>query len=512
MPTSSPPSPRRRLPWLVAAGVGLLAVVWSFAVPPLSVVDEEAHALYAVALAHGELRGTERVFTVEEIGLNRTVTTVRVPRGYADAFANAECHVFRSEQPASCSPPIPTTSGLLVDAATTAGTYPPPWYLVVGLPSRVLPPSTGLPAMRVVAALLVAAALGSAAVSLSRLGRSGSGWRWGGLVLATTPQVLHLAGGINPNGAEIAVAVMTWTAGVELASRVVTRAGVARLVVGAAALVTLRPVSVVWLAVVVVAVLLTVPWSRVRELARDPRVRVAVGVVAAVVVATLAWLVWRDTLSAFQGRPDPQGGLAGTAARSWELTTTRLEQMVGRPGYLDVVLPAWVRWTWFLAVPALLVLAWLRVPVRVRLVLAALVVGTAVLPVVAELRLADTIGFAWQGRYTLPVAVGVPLLAGAHLDLAGVRGRPWAVAGVVPLLVAHVAAVLVTLHRYEVGTTRGIAEVLGPGAPWEPLVPDLLLVAGAVVGASLLGLVVVLGGGREAAPRRYGRAHAQPRP
>lgn len=465
--------------------------VWSLVTPPLAVVDEEAHMVYAVSLVHGQLRGTESVVTPEDFGQNRTITTVRVPQGYADSFATASCHVFKPGDSAGCAPPLPSTRGPLVEVGTTAGTYPPVWYALVGLPMRWLPPSQGIYAARLVNVMLSALALGGAAAGLAR--RRGPGWRWVGLAAAVTPMAAQLFGGINPNGAEIAVAILTHVALMELLTLDVTRWSATRFAVGASGLVVMRPLSVLWLGIaVVVAVAAWVSRERVRALAADRAVRLACAAVVLSTLGTVAWLLWRDTLGAFQGIPDPRGTGWTAVGVSLSRTMVRTEQLVGRLGYLDVFLPAWLLGIWYASGIAALVAGGWRADRRVRGALALVVLFVVFVPVLAEWRTAADIGFSWQGRYSLAMAVAAPLIAGVAMD-ARRTSRIWIGAAVgAAVLGGHLAAILVALRRYEVGVLLPYRAIFEDGPSWEPpRVPDEWLVAAAAAALVMVWVVIV---------------------
>jgi hypothetical protein len=103
-------------------------------------------------------------------------------------------------------------------------------------------------------------------------------------------------------------------------------------------------------------------------------------------------------------------------------------------------------------------------------------------------------GFIWQGRYSMPLAVGLPLLAGVAIGTvpalreAG-RRLPWIVAGALTL--AQAAAFTQALRRYSVGA-RGELWFFAD-ARWDPPVPALLLVVvySLVVAALMWWIVVV---------------------
>ena len=81
--------------------------------------------------------------------------------------------------------------------------------------------------------------------------------------------------------------------------------------------------------------------------------------------------------------------------------------------------------------------------------------GTAAAPVVLQLPTNVDSGLIWQGRYALPVALGVPVLAALVLRVDGTESgeghRRTARATVPVLLVAQVGAFRWGAHRYAEG-------------------------------------------------------------
>lgn len=138
--------------------------------------------------------------------------------------------------------------------------------------------------------------------------------------------------------------------------------------------------------------------------------------------------------------------------------------------------------------------------VRMRLAIVATTVATAVLPIVAEATTARQSGFIWQGRYLLPIAVGVPLLAGfapaRHPgDGADARRLAGAVSSVVG--VGSLAAFHAALRRHMVGVDGPLNPLTPLPASWQPPVPATLLVLGFVLlTMAVCGWVTYLAGSR----------------
>ena len=100
------------------------------------------------------------------------------------------------------------------------------------------------------------------------------------------------------------------------------------------------------------------------------------------------------------------------------------------------------------------------------------------LPVLLEAWQVRDVGYQWQGRYTLPIAVSIPLLAGFGVSEATrirLSIRRFVAVLVVSLTVAEVVAYWLPLRDYSVGKH-------GPfwffsDAIWSPRIPSLVLIA-----------------------------------
>lgn len=503
--------------WLIAFLLFTTAgILWGFASPLMSVPDEPSHAIYAAAVVRGQLRGPDVVSRADEPGeVNSVVTLVEVPESYGMLKYLPNCYAFRSHVTADCAPGVHSSMRPMV-ASTAAGRYPPLYYLLVGWPTLLpMEPTAAIYAMRVVSAGVSAALYATGVLGAYLLGRSA--WLALGVALASTPMALFLAGSINPSSMEIASAFALWWMGLALLDSQVAvgNPAVVGAATAAAALSASRPLSLLFTALIVATLLALVATpQRLRDLMRNRTVWAAGAVASAVALATLVWIIATDAINSFSGAPVP-GLTSSEAARiSYDLTGDRYEQMIGAFGWLDTPLPDSARllWSWGLLVVGILALllgTWRR-----RTVLVTMAVITVGLPIVAEMRSAHEISFAWQGRYSLPYAVGIPISSA----WAVARGRrlQGAVAVVGALLVttwaaaSHVLAYAGALRRYMVGYPAPLLSFLRDGA-WEPPIGSF----GGVVGLALavlgfLLLVIVFRGpvapslvrrGTEDAPR-----------
>jgi hypothetical protein len=154
---------------------------------------------------------------------------------------------------------------------------------------------------------------------------------------------------------------------------------------------------------------------------------------------------------------------------------------------------------WGLAVAGLVVVAWLRADRRQRLVLLGTLAALLVVPVVAEVASGQTVGMAWQGRYALPLAVGLPLQAAWVLTQAAAPRRErhtdvrWCLGLVVVFALCQGAALLRLLDRYADGLPSAVLAAFRTDGGVGPLgwraMGVLSVVTAAVVGAIWAALV-----------------------
>nr|WP_275405923.1 MULTISPECIES: DUF2142 domain-containing protein [unclassified Streptomyces] len=402
---------------------------WSLATPITAPPDEAAHMVKAAAVVRGEFGGEQRVIEAHHVGVDVEVgfTAVRVPAGYRDLdVTDGVYRCFRNDDKlsVSCRGTV-APSGDTATVITSAGTYGPGYYLLVGWPSLLLTGEAGLYAMRLLSALLCAALLASAVVTVLEGAAKGYSGRVAliGVLTAATPTAVYLGGVVNPNGPEVTAAVLAWAVVVRLVTDEdglpLLRRRLVRLGAACVLLASMRALGPLWIALVLAGGLVLARPGRLRQLARLRPVWVCLGVAAAAGLAAVAWTMTADTLALPTQTLEQYTPLTSALKAVFDLLPNYLHQMVAIFGSLNVAAPELTYVLWWVMAGCLVMLALATGRARETLVLTALMAGTAFGPLVLMAPQAAHLGLIWQGRYLLAVAVGIPVLA------AVVAGRRW---------------------------------------------------------------------------------------
>lgn len=482
--------PRWRWWWLFAL-LSAASCAWSLVSPLMAGHDEGAHAIRGAAVARGQLLGRPAPEAWPE---QPTVfVEVRAPEAYLLSEAMG-CFNRRADQTPHCAPAF-EGGRQLEGVVTYQFRSQPAYYAAVGWPSLLSPATAGVYGMRLVSAVAAAALLASALTAALEVRQRRLLAL--GVFIAITPEVLYLAGSINSNALEVAAAIALWSALVAMANldsepsrRQVARAGVALVI-----LVGTRGLSPLFGCMILAVGVYLIGSARSKQLARRADVR---GWLCAAVLMIIVSLIYVEYVRGRFPIERPGQGLSEAFGNvGWYL-----RQGVGVFGSNDIPLPSPVYGTWAIIVMALL----LATLLSARLRLAILVVGLAALgvgiQVTAEGLALPPIGFFWQGRYALPLLVGVPIIAAASLGSSGsalsrrVSWLWWR--GAVPVLCLLVAAQALAfaqaIRRFAVtlsGPANPIDFLFSPEWSPDPAPAPFFLV---MFVTGLVGVVAVLAG------------------
>lgn len=473
------------------------SAAWAVASPLFSVPDEPAHTVKAVATWHGQLSGPETP------GPGYLANVYQVPAIWQSAFLVPECYKFQRNNTPDCAPELAGGSEM-IGVLVPAGHYPPLYYALVGWGGRLVPSAAGVYLMRMTSALLVAAFLALATRTLARIIRPG--FAVVGVLVAATPMTYFLAGSVNPSGFEIATAISVWAhvlaivrgrssataetsveAGPEPVLEPVPTSLLVGLVISSAALALTRQLSGAFLIGILVLATMTSSSGRLRGLLRQRGVRLALGGLAVAIGVGAIFVVATGDPSSMTGKPIEPG--SGPLAAVIGETDNYLRQMVGVFGWLDTRSPQLSYYLWIGIIIAMVGFVAVATKIKTSAPLLLTVAVTLTMPLI-EFPNAATSGLPWQGRYSLPIAVGIPLIAVVLIDplapqISGFARRTIAVVATA-VGIANVYAVYWALRRYVVGGDRGFN--IFSGGAWQPPLGSaaLLLVAVLFAAASIV--------------------------
>ncbi len=457
--------------------VSSLGVMWGLANPPFAGPDEPAHVIRAHAIEHGQLTGDEpsaRTKRSEE----QDVLVVRAPRIYRSATGTL-CFPFHRDTSASCAKFSGSTRD--TNVATSAARHPPAYYGVVGVASWLFQPGEAVVyLMRFIGALMMGAFAATAITAVRRA--PAPRLVAAGVLLAFTPMTLFVSGIVNPSVLEVAASLTFWVAGLVLVSGSHERFDnrlVAMLGIAGCALALSRQLGPLWLGLIALTLVCMTSKRLLVNLARSNWARLWGALIVASAVAQVTWdAIVKPLDVAPQGPNATHFATAEILRNTFGATWGRALEMIGSFGWLDTPSPAltWVPWIAAIGFVFLLAVTWSRR--RDVAILIGLLIAVIAVPALLEsARYEDSGGYFWQGRYTLPLAAGLPILATIALASTE-RGRQlatrrfmFAIGAIVS--VAHVLAFAQNLRRYTVGYDGEVQYWRHPA--WSPPVSSLLL-------------------------------------
>ncbi len=393
----------------------LLSLAWNLGNPAGAAPDEPSHYLRALAVAGGEMTG-ERVSTQpaartaeQAAWLRRTTRAVDVPAGLSPE--GLDCNAFRPDLSAACQERLRVRPGPSTGFTNIALTQPTT-YLVPGVLARVADdPVTAIKLGRLGNAVV---SIGLVWMAIALLWDRSAGLRSiVGLLAAATPMVIFVASSLSASGPEVAAGICFFSALLRLTRPSKPRTwnwvvlGLSGVLLAASR--TLGPLAVAFhVGIVLVAHGFRRSWALFRS--AGSRASLSLAAVAVAVALSVGW----EVVVPPHGRLDPSALTAALVPSVKDLRRV-FGELVGVFGWLDSPAPVVVYVLWWVALATLALMALLAGGLRQRLVLALLAAGAVVLTLlIAVFNLAQT-GFGMQGRYVLPIAVGVPLFAGEVL-------------------------------------------------------------------------------------------------
>ncbi len=471
--------------WILFAGFFGMCAAWAVAMPVAGTTDEAQHIVRAYGVVSGQIYGE-----VNETWYMRQGADFIVPRSLAltqatDCMYHTEPGSLKEQRRgASCFTLTRDTSPEL--AGSWVGRYHPAYYAAVGWPLLLKPTYAGIIASRLLSALFSAVLLALAASLAIRLRRP---LLLTGILLGVTPVAISIMGAVNPNGLEIAAGILLWTAGLAItqASDDLTAAEWRRLVwifaMAACVMVSVRQTGPVIFGAIVVILALAAPREMRTKLIRDRGIRVAGGIVAAVSLIAVAWVITAHAYTMSGMTPmtptEPSNmvlGLIKYRLDSW-LTTT-----VGMFGYSETFAPPALIIAWGIAISAIMLPSLLSAARREIAVMAAIFAATAGLLAALDFRYYTVIGWSQTGRYFLALGAGLMIYSTfVHRGFGAAANKRLVLMAGSIVFVCQLFSLAMVMSRFQRGPVGGINPFRGDWFPmFGPVVPIVLLTAGVI--------------------------------
>lgn len=431
---SPPPMLRwrpRRLFGVVLAAALLLQVAWILALPGFRGSDEFDHVYKADAVAHGQLMDAGPA-------ANGRGGMLTVRREIVEASA-ATCNFYAYTRPDNCRIVEALDDGKGT-VASAASLYNPVYYLVVGTLSKPFNGNAFVIALRCWSALFCALLIAWAAVITARWAQTA--WPMAALLVTTTPVLIYSTAVGAPNGVGYAAAVVLWAALLSIVNN--GPLPWTALTLAAILVMLTHTTGVLWVFVTTVVALTLLPLRAWLEVGR--RHRLAWGLATSTVflgaVACMAYVILAAPNA--RGREVSDGSPAAvfTIADALSAQVTWILQTVAAFPVRNEQTHSFIYVLWLSAFMTLLVLGLRESSRRIRRALALAFAAWVAVPLAFTAWSFDTDGVAWQGRYALPIAVGIAAMLGMALDRSRLRlPRPATVALLVATGVCHVASI-----------------------------------------------------------------------
>lgn len=382
----------------IVAGIVVLQLGWAVALPAFRGPDEIEHVKRSSGVAAGEFLAPSGTVTVEDDVVAAQVDVcLRLHSDFDPTICAPVTGGSDGAQPGASSVPM----------RSAAARYNPVWYVLVAPASWLLEGSATVWGIRATGALASALLLGWA-LSLHRPScasqRSDTA-----MMLCVTPAVAFASIVAAPNGLHFAASLLFWVA---LLSADAGRRPTWALCVGGAVMSLTHTLGFFWILCAMVVLVSLRGGAHLRQLGRD---LVKSPVALTMLVAAQAFAILWIAIS----RPnDPTGDGDVLAESTKEIPALAhglvwVMQLVGTMPFRFGLLWPVVYVLWVLAFAVWWWLSLRRADAHEKRAMVTIVTMAVAIPTVVTLLTFENHGYAWQGRYELPLLFGLPLIAGA---------------------------------------------------------------------------------------------------
>ncbi len=494
--------------WIWATLFILFALVlscWSLISPIADGPDEAANIIKATAVDHGEFTGTKLPYQWS----GAKVYAVRVPWFYAMTEYSLECQaykvvpycslntltkercrfdylVFLHSNITNC-----TTQNIRDFSKPTIGftyvnKYPPDYYLLVGLPTLIMPPGyNAVYMMREVSIIISSVLLASLFLTIYQLKKRK--WTFLGVLIAMTPTMFYLqsiVNGINLEGLA-GMCFVFYACQMAMNPNNYPKRLLGRLCLASVILVSVRPTGFVWFAIDLIPVIILIAARDIKTFVID---RKLIAAALIIVIALLANVVWQ--LMVGQNEIFNQYGYQGIyiyriyLAFINQFRLLNLTEIVGQfsnvGNYIKSPLPITIIW----------LLCWVGIAILVvfkgrkyhKLAFLSYLFGFIFIALLLDAYFIPSFGKVfWQANFGFAAMGGIPIFAGMILDSGSTtasKSESYVTAIMPYVLWIMVFVNFMILERWDVGG-------------WSPIVTPAILITVEFVALVLILFIMV---------------------
>ncbi|MCP3421147.1 DUF2142 domain-containing protein [Nocardioides sp. STR3] len=375
--------------------------------------DEIEHVKKASGISTGEFLSAAVPVEGDIVEVQRDVCLL-----LHDGFDLAAC------EPVEASPSEESEHSSTELMNTTAALSNPVWYVVVAPASWLLDGAATVWGIRAIGAVICALLI-TWAVILNSTIRAPHRSSQCGVMLCLTPAVIYASTVAAPNGVHMASALLLWVA---LLTTDDHRHNAWAICVAGATMSVTHTLGLFWLTCAVASLALLRGRRHVLSLGRNlVKSPAALAILVATILFALSWI------AAVRPNDPTRGGGDPLAESTKDIPAIAhgvvwIIQLVGTMPYRFNFLWFIVYGLWFVVFAVFLARSLQRAEGRERLTMAAVTTVGVIIPIAVTILTYEVHGYAWQGRYELPLLFAVPLIAASVRQTPGPRDFKWAAA------------------------------------------------------------------------------------
>jgi hypothetical protein len=449
----------------------LMLSTWSLSNQLFSSADEPAQFINAAAVARFDVLGpsTYGLF-IPKSDKSSPYVLVHVPAEFAASFMLPFCYSPNVNKNASCVKFPNLNPNKILDARTYVGRYQPVYYFVTGLPSLIFPTFTGMYLMRLTSDLLNAFFITLGIWGASKF-RKYNKLMLLSFFISLTPSVIYFSSMENPNGLEMTSALSAWILGFLISSEPEDSKPWVYFIISLCTLSILRALSPYFCLLIIFTVFLCADKDTIKAILKKKAARIGALFVTISCLGSIIWVALAGPIifNNLFVTPNYHTDFFHRLLLSFDRVFPIYSQDLAVFGWTNVSSPAFILIMWLVPTMLLILCSFLVSGIKDKLIVFLAVNATWGVPVFLQALESYHFGPWWQGRYAMPMIVGLPVLS-AYVLTKSQAARifsKYATILTIDIFLANVFCLYWVLRRLMVGMD-GPLNIFSGKLPWSP--------------------------------------------